>query len=73
MDHTTSPLLHIPTPLHRPRSPIVNLDTYLYKYLNSAEITPEELFTEAYVYEVYESEHVCTATKRLRVILDAKY
>ena len=31
------------------------------------------MFTKAYVREVYESEHVCTATKTLRVILDAKY
>ena len=31
------------------------------------------MFNNAYVEEVYESEHVCTATKRLSVILDAKY
>ena len=31
------------------------------------------MFTNAYTEEVYESEHVHTATKRLRVILDAKY
>ena len=31
------------------------------------------MFTNAYVEEVYESDHVRTATKRLHVILDAKY
>ena len=31
------------------------------------------MFTNAYVKEVYESEHVRTATKQLRAILDAKY
>ena len=31
------------------------------------------MFTNAYVEELYESEHVCTATEQLRVILDAKY
>ena len=43
------------------------------KKLNTWKITPESLFTNAYVKEVYESEHVRTATKLLRVILDAKY
>ena len=36
-------------------------------------MTPEELFTSSYVKEVYESEHVRTATKLLHVILDTKY
>ena len=31
------------------------------------------MFIDAYAEEVYESEHVCTDHKRLRVILDAKY
>ena len=30
------------------------------------------MFTDAYVEEVYESEHLRTATKRLRTILDTK-
>ena len=47
--------------------------TYVFKYLNTGEITLEECFTNAYVEEVYESEHVHSATKQLRVILDAKY
>ena len=34
---------------------------------------PEESFTNDYVKELYESEHVRTATKLLHVILDAKY
>ena len=32
----------------------------------------EELFTDANIKEVYESEHIRTATKRLRVIFDTK-
>ena len=31
------------------------------------------MFTNAYVKEVYESEHVCSATKTLRAISDATY
>ena len=31
------------------------------------------MFTNAHVEEVYDSEHVCTTTKLLRVILNAKY
>ena len=30
------------------------------------------MFTDAYVEELYESEHVRTSTKQLRVILDTK-
>ena len=52
---------------------MVELGTYIFKDLNTGKITPEESFTNAYVEEVYESQHVRTATKRLRVILDAKY
>ena len=50
-----------------------DLGTYIFKYLNTGKITPEELFTNAYFKEVYKSEHVRTATKQFRVILDAKY
>ena len=52
---------------------MVDLGTYIFKYLNTGKIKPEELFTNDYVEEVYESDHVLTSTKRLRVILDAKY
>ena len=52
---------------------MVDLGTYLFRYSNTGEITPEELFTNAYVEEVYESEHVRTAKNKLRVILDDKY
>ena len=52
---------------------MVDLGTYLLKTLNIGEIKPEELFTDAYVEEVYESEHLRTSNKVLRVILDAKY
>ena len=53
--------------------PMVDLDTYTFKDLNRDKITPEESFTDAYFKELYESEHVCTATKQLRVILEDKY
>ena len=44
-------------------SPMVDLGTSEFKDLNTGEITPEESFTNSYIEEVYESEHVCTATK----------
>ena len=46
---------------------------YIFKDLNKGKITPGEQFTNDYIKEVYESDHVRTVTKRLRVILDAKY
>ena len=52
---------------------MVDLGTYISKKLNIGKTKPKELFTDAYVKEVYELEHVRTATKRLRIILDAKY
>ena len=52
---------------------MVDFGTYTFKDLNIGKITPEKLFTDYYVKEVYESEHVCTATKQLRVILNVKY
>ena len=52
---------------------MVNVGTYIFKYLNTGKITPEESFTNAYVKELYESYHVRTTTKRLRIIVDAKY
>ena len=54
-------------------SPMIYLGAYVFKDLNIGEIKPEELFTDDYVEEVYESEHLRTTNKRLRVILDAKY
>ena len=52
---------------------MVDLGTYILKYLNTDKITPEAFFNYAYVEKVYDSEHVCTATKLVLVILDAKY
>ena len=51
---------------------MVDLGAYIFKYLNIGIIAPEQLFTNAYVEEVYESDHVSTAAKQLRVILDSK-
>ena len=53
--------------------PIVYLGMHEFKYLNTGKIIPEESFMNAYTEEIYESEHVCTATKLLCIILDAKY
>ena len=52
---------------------MVDLGTYIFKYLNTGKVTPEESFTNAYVEEVYDSDQLRTAKKRLRIILDAKY
>ena len=52
---------------------MVDLGTYIFKYLNKGKITPEESFTNAYAKEVYYPEHVRTTIKTLCVILDAKY
>ena len=52
---------------------MVYLGMYEFKYLNTGKFTPKELFTNYYIKEVYESEHTRTTTKRLGVILDAKY
>ena len=60
-------------PFNVSTTPMVDLGTYLFKDLDTGKNTPEESFTNAYAGEVYESEHVRTAKKRLRVILDAKY
>ena len=60
-------------PFNGSTTPIVDLGTHIFKYLNIGKITPEECFTNDYVKEVYESDHELTATKRLRVILDSKY
>ena len=57
---------------NRSTTTMVDLGTYTFKILNTGKITPEESFTNAYPKEVYESENVRTATKRLCVILDAK-
>ena len=52
---------------------MVDLGMYEFKDLNTGKITPEELFTNTYVGEVYDSEHVSTTTEWLHVILYAKY
>ena len=36
-------------------APMVDLGTYIFKYLNAGKITLEESFTDSYVKEVYES------------------
>ena len=54
-------------------SPIVDLGTYEFKYLNTGKITPEEIFMNYYAEEVNELEQLRPSTIRLRVTLDAKY
>ena len=39
----------------------------------TGRVKPEELFTNYYVKELYESEYVRITTKQLRLILDDKY
>ena len=51
---------------------MVDLGGFVLKKLNTGEITPEESFVNAYVKEVYESAHIRTTTKQLRVTLDSK-
>ena len=50
-------------PFNKSTSPVVDSGTYIHKYLNTGEIIPGESFTNYFVKEVYESEHVRTATK----------
>ena len=52
---------------------MIDLGTYIFKNLNTEKIKPQRLFTNAYVEGVYESEHVRTSIKQLRIILYAKY
>ena len=52
---------------------MVDLGAYVFKDLNTRKIKPEESFTEAYIEELYESENIYTATKRLSVVLVTKY
>ena len=52
---------------------MVDLGTYVFKDLNIGKNKTEEQFTDAYVKEVYKSEHVRTDAKRLLIILYAKY
>ena len=51
----------------------VDLGTYEFKDLNRGKITPEESFINSYIEYIYELEQVWIATKRLCVILYAKY
>ena len=52
---------------------MVDMGTYEFKYLNTGKLTPAELFMNAYSEEINELEQVHTSTKKLNVILDAKY
>ena len=47
---------------------MVALGTYSFIDLHAGKISPEESFSNAYVEEVYDSEHVRSATTRLVVI-----
>ena len=52
---------------------MVDLGTYIFKDLDTEQITPEEYFTNAHVKEVYESDHVRTTTRWLCIILNSEY
>ena len=59
-------------PFKGSKAPMVILGAYIFKDLNIGKTKPEEPLTDAYVDEVYDSEHAHTATKLLRVIFDTK-
>ena len=52
---------------------MVDLGAYLCKDLNTSKLKTYESFTETYIKDIYELEHVHTDTKLLCVLLDAKY
>ena len=54
------------------RATMIDFSRYKIKSLNTAKIKPMEYFHKPYAEKVFESEHVCTPTKKLRTILYAK-
>ena len=46
---------------------------YDFNILNSVKIIPEEPFMNSYAEGIHELEQICTSTKGLRIVLDAKY
>ena len=50
-------------PLKGSTPPMVDMDTYQFKYLNTGKIIPEELFMNAYVEEIYGLENFRSYTK----------
>ena len=60
-------------PFKGSKAPIVDMGTYEFKGLNSGKITSEEMFMDAYQEEIHELYQFRNSTKRLGVILDAKY
>ena len=52
---------------------MVDLGTYQFINLNAGKFTPKEFFMNDYAEEIDELYQVCTSTKRLCTILDAKY
>ena len=52
---------------------LVHLNMYDFNILNSVKIIPEEPFMNSYAEGIHELEQICTSTKRLRIVLDAKY
>ena len=51
-------------PLKGLTSPMVDMGTFQFKDLNAGKITPEELFMDAYVEEIYGLENFRSYTKR---------
>ena len=52
---------------------MVDLGAYLCKDLNTSKLKTYESFTDTYIKDLYDSEHVHTDTKLVFVLLDAKY
>ena len=51
---------------------MLNLGTDEYKILNTNKITPVKYFTDTYEEWLSKPEIICTSTKLLNTILDAK-
>ena len=59
-------------PLKGSTALMFDMSTYEFKNLNTGNVTPGELFLNAYAEKIHELEHVHTFTKRLRGILYLK-
>ena len=54
-------------------APMLDVSTYEFKLLTEKKVKPEESFINAYVDECLDSEGTISSTRRIHIILDAKY
>ena len=71
-DFSTHSIKKVHGPFERCRVPMLNLGTDEYKILNTKKITPVKYFTDTYEEWLSKPESICTSTKLLNTILDAK-